>query len=386
MILNGNAQLNGSALQLTNGGQDEAGSAFYATPVNIQAFTTDFTFQLSNPSADGMTFTIQNVGTGALGGAGGSLGYDGIGESVAIKFDLYSNAGEGPDSTGLYTDGAAPNVPAIDLSSTGINLHSGDPMAVNITYNGTNLSLTITDTVTLATWSDTFAVNIPAIVGGDTAYVGFTGGTGGLTSTQRILTWTYVVASSSGASSPQLGISATSVAFGSVAVNTASTQTLTLSSTGTEAVTVSAATVTGNGFTMSGATFPVTLNPGLAVTLDVGFDPTTTGAATGKLTIQSNSSTSGTALVSLTGTGTPPQVDLSWEAPSSSPMPIVGYDIYRSTGGTSTYQLVNSSVDTETTYVDSTVQSGSTYDYMVKSVDSSGVQSAPSSAVSVTVP
>src|SRR5271155_4453717 len=191
MILNGNAQLNGSALQLTNGGQDEAGSAFYATPVNIQAFTTDFTFQLSNPSADGMTFTIQNVGTGALGGAGGSLGYDGIGESVAIKFDLYSNAGEGPDSTGLYTDGAAPNVPAINLSSTGINLHSGAPMAVDIAYNGTNLSLKITDTVTLATWSDTFAVNIPAIVGGDTAYVGFTGGTGGLTSSQQVTFWTY---------------------------------------------------------------------------------------------------------------------------------------------------------------------------------------------------
>src|SRR5271154_5503512 len=192
LTLNGSAAIAGTALQLTNGGQDQAGSAFYTPPVNIQAFTTNFTFQLSNPSADGMTFTIQSVGSEALGYAGDSLGYAGIGQSVAVKFDLYSNAGEGPDSTGLYTDGAAPTVPALDLSSTGINLHSGDPMAVHIAYDGTNLSLTITDAVTLATWSSAFPVNIPAIVGGDTAYVGFTGGTGGLTSTQQVMSWTYV--------------------------------------------------------------------------------------------------------------------------------------------------------------------------------------------------
>ena len=55
---------------------------------------------------------------------------------------------------------------------------------------------------------------------------------------------------------------------------------------------------------MSGATFPVTLNPNQSVTLNVQFDPTAAGAATGQLTIQSNSSTNGTAVVSLSGTGT----------------------------------------------------------------------------------
>ena len=34
-------------------------------------------------------------------------------------------------------------------------------------------------------------INIPQIVGGNTAYVGFTGGTGGLSASQKILTWTY---------------------------------------------------------------------------------------------------------------------------------------------------------------------------------------------------
>jgi len=191
VILNGNTQLNGSALQLTNGGSGQGSTAWFVTPVNIQSFTTNFTFQLSNPVADGMTFAIQNQGTAALGDGGGGLGYLHIPTSVAVKFDLYNNAGEGADSTGLYTDGEAPMMPAIDLTPSGVDLHSGDTMAVQLTYDGTNLAMIITDTVTQATFSTSWAIDIPATVGGNTAYVGFTAATGSLTSTQNILTWTY---------------------------------------------------------------------------------------------------------------------------------------------------------------------------------------------------
>jgi hypothetical protein len=48
--------------------------------------------------------------------------------------------------------------------------------------------------------------------------------------------------------------------------------------------------LSGAGFTVSGATFPVMLNPGQAATLSVQFDPATVGAATGQLTITSDSS------------------------------------------------------------------------------------------------
>ena len=193
--LNGSTALDDSRLVLTGGAQNQAGSAFYATPINIQSFTTDFTFLLSDAVADGFTFTIQNVGPGELGGRGGSLGYEGIAKSVAIKFDLFNNLGEGADSTGLYIDGASPSIPAINLTHTGINLHSGDPMSVRITYNdgygGGELILTITDQITNAAWSNSFAVDIPATVGGKTAYVGFTGATGWETSTEAITSWTY---------------------------------------------------------------------------------------------------------------------------------------------------------------------------------------------------
>ncbi len=195
-----------------------------------------------------------------------------------------------------------------------------------------------------------------------------------------------------GTTVPTLTISATSLAFGNVTVNTPSTLPVTLTSAGTAPVTINSATLSGTGFTMSGATFPVTLNPSLAVTLEVQFDPTTAGALTGQLTLQSNSSTNGTAVIGLSGTGASAggsgshQVTLNWDAPSSSSDPVVGYDVYRATGGSSTYQLLNSSADAQTTYVDTAVQASATYVYYVTSVDSSGVQSTSSNQVTATIP
>jgi hypothetical protein len=112
---------------------------------------------------------------------------------VATKFDLYSNAGEGSDSTGFYLDGASPTVPSVDMTSSGVNLHSSDILHAHIVYNGTTLTLTLTDTVTNASFTTSTTVNIPAEVGGNTAYVGFTASTGGSTAVQNILTWTYTV-------------------------------------------------------------------------------------------------------------------------------------------------------------------------------------------------
>jgi beta-glucanase (GH16 family) len=101
-----------------------------------------------------------------------------------------------------------------------------------------------------------------------------------------------------------LSINATSVAFGDVQVNTPATQPLTLTSTGTVPVTIGAATLTGTEFTLPGAAFPATLSPGQTATLNIEFNPTAAGAATGQLTITSNSSTNGSAVIGLSGTGT----------------------------------------------------------------------------------
>jgi hypothetical protein len=192
LTTNGSAAISGSSIELTNGGTNEAGSVFYGSPVNVQSFNSDFDFQLTNATADGFTFMIQSEGPTMLGNYGGWLGSTGrFAQSVAVKFDLYNNSGEGSDSTGLYIDGAIPTVPSIDLTGTGINLHSGDMMHAHMSYDGYALTLTITDLATSATWTQPFAVDIPTIVGGNTAYVGFTAGTGSNTAVQQILNWTF---------------------------------------------------------------------------------------------------------------------------------------------------------------------------------------------------
>lgn len=186
--------------RLTDGGGSERASFWSNTKQNITNFTTTFTFQLTSANADGITFCIQNTGLNAIGQTGGGLGYGDdytggsvtITNSICVSFDLYDNAGEGDDATGLFTGGAAPvGTTDNDLSSTSIDLHSGHIFSVTFTYDGATLTESITDNNTTATWNTTYTVNIPAAVGAGTAYVGFTGGTGGSTATQKILTWTF---------------------------------------------------------------------------------------------------------------------------------------------------------------------------------------------------
>ena len=187
MRFNGSSTLDDFRLQLTNGQPNEAGSAFYATPVPIREFTTDFTFQLSNPVGDGITFTIQGNGPTALGANARDLGYGGIPDSVAIEFSLYSN------SIGLAIGGSNPAFFTVSLANTGINLASGDYMNVHITYDSQVLNLTIIDAVTLVSWSHAFTINIAYHLGGSsTGYVGFTGGTGSATASQKLTSWTYI--------------------------------------------------------------------------------------------------------------------------------------------------------------------------------------------------
>ena len=212
LTLNGSATISGSNLQLTDGNGNEAASAFSDTVLPVQRFNTAFTFQLSaGQTADGFTLTFQNDprGASALSDPGGGLGYGPdtpgntpaspqIAKSVAVKFDLYDNHGEGPDSTGLFVNGDSPTVPTganpveatVDMTGM-VDLHSGDVMSVTLLYDGTTLQETVTDTATKAAFTQSYRVDIPSIVGGNDAYVGFTAGTGGVTATQDILTWTY---------------------------------------------------------------------------------------------------------------------------------------------------------------------------------------------------
>src|SRR5439155_17734283 len=112
-------------------------------------------------------------GPASLGGGGGGLGYAGIGQSVAITMRAYDHS-----STELAVNGSFPG-PQNNLSGTGIDFNAAAQASprhtfqVTLSYSGTTLTETITDLTTSATVTETYNnVNIPATVGGNTAWVG----------------------------------------------------------------------------------------------------------------------------------------------------------------------------------------------------------------------
>ncbi|HEY7313737.1 MAG TPA: protein kinase [Gemmataceae bacterium] len=194
LVLNGGAAIADKVLRLTDGGGNEARSAFYHLPVDVRSFTTRFRFQISaGNTADGFTFCIQGINAKRVGVGAGGLGYQGIPLSVALKFDLFNNESEGPNSTGLFTGGANPgNANSLDLTPSGIDLHSGRPCDVELVYGRGVLKMTIRDAAEpKKTFQRRFNVDIPAEVQETTAYVGFTAGTGGVAAVQDIVNWTW---------------------------------------------------------------------------------------------------------------------------------------------------------------------------------------------------
>lgn len=269
-------------------------------------------------------------------------------------------SGAGSDACSLTLSGAAP---------TG---------GLSVSLNSNNAAVTVPSTVTVAAnaTSAAFTATVTSVTSTQTAILTATAGGASATFSLQL--------SPSGQGT--LSVNATSLSFGSVVINDPATQSLTLSSTGTAAVTVNSATTTGASFSVSGASFPLTLNAGTTATLNVQFDPTSTGAATGQLTVASNSSTGATTTVSLSGTGQPHEVQLAWNAPSGSSDPISGYRVYRASAGSSSYTLLNSTLDAQTSYMDNIGQSGASYQYYVTTVDSSGMESTPSNTATVTIP
>jgi autotransporter-associated beta strand protein len=172
--LNGGAALSGTALELTDGNGNEARSAFLSAPVSVAGFTSTFEFTYgANPAADGITFCIQNSGPTAVGGGGGSLGYAGIGDSLALEINLYNNVSE----IGVDTNGAIAY--STNLTTSGINFHNNptDTYKATMTYDGVGtITVTITDTNTSATTGAlTFSDVVPAGYGGSGAIMNLGG-------------------------------------------------------------------------------------------------------------------------------------------------------------------------------------------------------------------
>src|SRR6516162_4959300 len=103
-------------------------------------------------------------------------------------------------------------------------------------------------------------------------------------------------------STPAISVTPAALNFGNLTVKTSASQTVKLSNTGTAALTISQASVSGTGFSLSGLAAPVTVPAGASMNFTVSFQPAAAGAASGSISINHNAGSS-PAVISLTGTG-----------------------------------------------------------------------------------
>jgi hypothetical protein len=203
--LNGGASISNGLVTLTDGVGGEQTSFFFDTPVYIGAFEASFTYQATGtaPIADGMTFCLQNAPGGPVivGQAGGELGFGGFintsrdyfTNSAAIDFNINEANTNGYAFT--INGQMTPNGPASGYTATGaVNLGSGDPINVDITYDGNKIKLTLLDSTASASFATNITVGplwLPNILDAETAFIGFTAGTGADTSTQTVSNFSY---------------------------------------------------------------------------------------------------------------------------------------------------------------------------------------------------
>lgn len=181
----------------------------------------------------------------------------------------------------------------------------------------------------------------------------------------------------------QLTLNPSTMNFGSIAVGNSSSQNATLTA-GSSNVAVSSAAWNGQGYSVSGITFPVTVPAGQSVPFTVTFAPQTAGALSGSISFVSNASNSPT-VESLTGTGTQSahSVSLSW-VPSTSQ--VLGYNIYRGTQSGGPYSKLNSALQASPSFSDAAVQSGATYFYVATAVGTDSVESVYSNQATAVIP
>jgi Abnormal spindle-like microcephaly-assoc'd, ASPM-SPD-2-Hydin/Right handed beta helix region len=116
-------------------------------------------------------------------------------------------------------------------------------------------------------------------------------------------------------SSPQISVIPGNLTFGSVTVGGSGKQSLTVSNTGGASLSITAAQVTGSGFSTSSLSLPMTVAAGASGTITVAFAPSASGSVTGSLSLASDAPTSPTA-IALSGAGVAPTLQLS-ASPSS---------------------------------------------------------------------
>lgn len=206
--LNGNALQAGNALRLTSAGPNQSGSVFSTTTVNLASdasFSTFFTFRitesggisdLDGTGADGITFTVQTVSNTA-GGAGGGIGYLGIGNSVAVEFDTWDNGTGLGDPNGNHVNFDYNGSFSSAAGAVGVanRMNNGSIWSAWVDYNGATdgLELRLAENSIIRPGAPLLAtvVDLTSVLGTTNAFVGFTSGTGAAWGNHDILSWQF---------------------------------------------------------------------------------------------------------------------------------------------------------------------------------------------------
>src|SRR5450631_298667 len=117
---------------------------------------------------------------------------------------------------------------------------------------------------------------------------------------------TAIALSGSGlASAPTIRVDPPSLAFGDQNVGASSARAVTISNTGSKGLVISQATITGNGFSISGLTAPLTIARGESKSFNVNLLPAAAGDLTGRITLVGNGANL-PATIALAGSGVQP--------------------------------------------------------------------------------
>jgi hypothetical protein len=192
---------------------------------------------------------------------------------------------------------------------------------------------------------------------------------------------------------PALAASPASLNFGTRAVKSSTSQSVTLKNTGNIALSINSVGVASSAFSTTGLAKGISLSPDQQVEFQVWFNPTVAGNSSSTITVLTSSlptsvklSVAGSATNS---TVTPPSsvpshaVTLDWNPSTSS---VAGYHVYRSESSNGPFQRVTNSVISSLNYRDASVQPGGHYYYVVTAVEADGSESGYSNEVAAVIP
>ena len=187
----------GNEIQLSSAATYKGGTAFWRKRVSVtRPWVASFTYKTVDPPtspADGFAFFLHNDSRGlnAAGGTGGAICAGGITPSIGAAYNIYQ-----ADTAGWLVHGNKTSMTNLHTSAGDISIQDG--IDVCVTYDGAGKL--VQHVYSGAKYvARTNSVNLLQALGAPTAWIGFSGATGGSYCDQRIANFRFLQADVAGA-------------------------------------------------------------------------------------------------------------------------------------------------------------------------------------------